>query len=60
MANVPITALRVGGMRGQGYTSTAVLIPCQSRLYVLPELDCLNKTVEDGLTQLALFLSLKY
>ena len=47
-------------MRGQGYTSTAVLIPCQSRLYVLPELDCLNKTVEDGLTQLALFLSLKY
>ena len=60
MANVPIIALRFEGMRGQGYTTTAVLIPSQSRLYVLPELDCVNKTVEDGLTQLALFLSLKY
>lgn len=60
MANVPITALRVEGMRGQGHTVTAVLLPSQSRLYVLPELDCVNKTNEDALTQLALFLSLKY
>ncbi|MCW8899987.1 MAG: 1-acyl-sn-glycerol-3-phosphate acyltransferase, partial [Gammaproteobacteria bacterium] len=40
MANVPITALRVEGMRGQGHTVTAVLLASQSRLYVLPELDC--------------------
>lgn len=60
MANVPITALRVEGMRGQGHTVTAVLLPGKSRLYVLPELDCVNKIDEDGLTQLALFLSLKY
>lgn len=60
MANVPITALRVEGMRGQGHTVTAVLLPSQSRLYVLPELDCVNKVDEDGLIQLALFLTLKY
>ena len=60
MAKVPITALRVEGMRGQGHIVTAVLLPSQSRLYVLPELDCVNKTDEDALTQLALFLSLKY
>lgn len=60
LANVPITALRVEGMRGQGHTVTAALLPSQSRLYVLPELDCVNKTDEDALTQLALFLSLKY
>ena len=59
MADVPITALRVEGMRGQGHTGTALLLPGQSRLYVLPELDCGNKTDEDGLIQLALFLSLR-
>ena len=59
MAKVPITALRVEGMRGQGHTVTALLLPSQSRLYVMPELDCVNKTDEDGLIQLALFLSLK-
>jgi len=59
MASVPITALRVEGMRGQGHTVSALLLPSQSRLYVLPELDCVNKTDEDGLTQLALFLSLR-
>ncbi len=59
MANVPITALRVEGMRGQGHTGSALLLPSQSRLFVLPELDCGNKIDEDGLTQLALFLSLK-
>jgi 1-acyl-sn-glycerol-3-phosphate acyltransferase len=59
MANVPITALRVEGMRGQGHTGAALLLPSQSRLYVLPELDCGNKTDEDGLIQLALFLSLR-
>jgi 1-acyl-sn-glycerol-3-phosphate acyltransferase len=59
MANVPITALRVEGMRGQGHTVSPLLLPSQSRLYVLPELDCVNKTDEDGLTQLALFLAMK-
>ena len=59
LAKVPITALRVEGMRGQGHTVTALLLPSQSRLYVMPELDCVNKTDEDGLIQLALFLSLK-
>lgn len=59
MADVPITALRVEGMRGQGHTVTPLLLPSQSRLFVLPELECGNKTDEDGLTQLALFLSLK-
>ena len=60
MARVPITALRVEGMRAQGHTLTPVFLPSQSRLYVLPELDCVNLTNEDALTQLALFLSLKY
>lgn len=59
MANVPITALRVEGMRGQGHTLSALLLPSQSRLTILPELDCVNKTDEDCLTQLALFLSLR-
>ena len=59
LAEVPITALRVEGMRAQGHTVTALLLPSQSRLYVIPELDCVNKTDENGLIQLALFLSLK-
>ena len=46
-------------MRGQGHTGLALLLPSQSRLAVLPELDCGNKTDEDGLIQLALFLSLR-
>jgi len=60
MAEVPITALRVEGMRGQGHTIPAIFLPSQSRLTVLPELDCVNKEDEEALTQLALFLSLKY
>jgi len=59
MANVPITALRVEGMRGHGHTVTSVLFASQSRLFVLPALDCVNQTDEVGLPQLALFLSLK-
>ena len=59
MANVPITALRVEGMRGQGHTVSPLLLPSQSRLTILPELDCVNKTDEDGLIQLALFLAMK-
>ena len=59
MANVPITALRVEGMRGQGHTVLPLFLMSQSRLYVLPELDCVNKPDEDGLTQLALFLAMK-
>ena len=60
LAKVPITALRVEGMRAQGHTVTPSLLPSESRLYVLPELDCVNKTVDVALTELGLFLSLKY
>ena len=59
MANVPIIPLSVGGMRGQGHTVAALLLPGQCRLTVLPELDGGNKTDKDALTQLALFLSNK-
>lgn len=59
MAKVPITPLRVEGMNGQGHTVTALLLPSQSCLYVMPELDCVNKKDDDSLIQLALFLSLK-
>ncbi|MCK4864944.1 MAG: 1-acyl-sn-glycerol-3-phosphate acyltransferase [Gammaproteobacteria bacterium] len=59
LAKVPITPLRVEGMRGQGHTVTALLLPSQSRLHVMPELDCVNKMDEESLIQLALFLSLK-
>lgn len=59
MANVPITALRVEGMRGQGHTVSPLFLPSQSRLSVLPELDCANKTEEDSLVQLGLFLAMK-
>jgi len=34
MASVPITALRVEGMRGQGHTVSALLLPSQSRLRI--------------------------
>lgn len=60
MANVPITSLRVEGMRAQGHTVSALLLPSESRLYVLPALDCVNKTDKDCLLQLALFLQLKH
>jgi len=60
MAEVPITSVRVEGMRGQGHTVPALLLPGKCRLYLLPALECGNKTDEDCLTQLALFLSLKY
>ena len=59
MAKVPITPLRVEGMRAQGHTVTPLLLPSESRLYVMPELNCVNETDEDSLIQLALFLSLK-
>ncbi len=60
LANVPITTLRVDGMRVQGHTVPALLLPSKSQLMVLPELDCVNKDNDECLTQLALFLSLKY
>ena len=60
MANVPVTPLRIEGMRGQGHTLPALLLPSKSRLYVMPELDCVNRTNEDSLIQLGLFLSMKH
>lgn len=59
MANVPITALRVDGMRGQGHTVPAIMLPSQSRLTVLAELECGNKTDDEGITQLTQFLLIK-
>lgn len=60
MSEVPITSLRVEGMRAQGHTIPALLLPSYSRLTILPSLSCGNKDDEDCLTQLALFLSIKY
>jgi len=57
MADVPITALRVEGMCGQGHTTSAFVLLSQSRLTVLPEFDCGNKTDMEGLAQFALLLS---
>ncbi len=57
MAEVPITAVRVEGMRGQGHTLPAFVLPSQSRLTVLAELDCGNKTDKENLAELALLLS---
>ena len=57
MANVPITPLRIDGMRGQKHTLPSLILPSQSRLTVFPELNCGNKTDKEGLAQLALLLS---
>ncbi|GMR16543.1 MAG: hypothetical protein BMS9Abin31_0885 [Gammaproteobacteria bacterium] len=59
MANVPITALRVDGMRGKGHTVPAIMLPSQSRLTVLAELECGNKTDDEGVTQLTQVLSIQ-
>ena len=57
LAELPITPVRVDGMRRQGHTLPAFILPSQSRLTVLPELECKNKTDEELLTQLARLLS---
>ena len=57
LAELPITPLRVDGMCGQGHTLAAFILPSQSRLTVLPELECGNKTDKELLAQLALLLS---
>lgn len=57
MAEVPITALRVDGMRGKGHTLPAFILPSQSQLAVLPELNCENKTDKEALAQLARLIS---
>jgi len=57
MANVPITGLRVEGMRGPNHTIPAFMLPGQSRLTVLPEFDYGNKTNKEDIAQLALLLS---
>ncbi len=59
IANVPITVLRVDGMRGQGSTVPAILLPGRARLTVLADLECVNKTDDEGITQLTQFLSIK-
>jgi len=57
LSGLPITPVRVDGMRQQGHTLPAFILPSQSRLTVLPELECKNKTDEELLAQLALLLS---
>lgn len=57
LAELPITPLRVDGMCGRGHTLPAFILPSQSRLLVLPELECGNKTDKELLAQLALLLS---
>ena len=57
LAEVPITPMRVSGMRGQGHTVPAFVLPSQSRLTIKPDLDCVNKTDKEGLVALELLLS---
>ena len=57
LAEVPITPLRIDGMHGQGHTLPAFMLPSQSRLLVLPDFDCVNKTDKEALAQLTLLLS---
>jgi len=57
LAELPITPVRVDGMRRQGHTLPAFILPSQSRLTVLPELECENKTDNELLVQLARLLS---
>lgn len=56
---VPITALRVDGMRGQGHTLPTFVLPSKSSLTVLSELKCGNESDQHYLTQLTLILSSK-
>lgn len=57
MSDVPITALKVEGMRGQGHTLPAFVLPSESQLTVLAELKCGNTTDKESLAQLELILS---
>ena len=57
IADVPITPLRVSGMRGQKHTLPSLVLPSQSRLLVKAELDCGNKTDKECLSALTLLLS---
>ena len=57
LADVPITPLRVSGMRGQKHTIPSFILPSQSRLLVKAELDCGNKIDKECLSELTLLLS---
>lgn len=57
LAEVPITPLRVIGMRGQGHTFPSFIIPSQSRLTVNTEFDCVNMDDKGCLSKLALLLT---
>ncbi len=59
MARVPITVLRVDGMRRQGETVLPIFLPSHSCLRVITELDCVNKTEKTALQQLAQAMSAK-
>lgn len=57
MADVPITVLKVEGMRGQGHTLPAFVLPSESQMTVLAELKCGNTTDKESLSQLEFILS---
>lgn len=59
LAQLPIIAIQVDGMRAQGQTLPSLVLPSYSRLYVIAELDCIESRTEHCLTQLALFLQLQ-
>jgi 1-acyl-sn-glycerol-3-phosphate acyltransferase len=59
LTQLPIIAIQVDGMRAQGHTLPALLLPSHSRLRVIAKLDCREITNEHCLTQLALFLQLQ-
>lgn len=57
IADTPITVLRVEGMRGQGHTWPAFVLPSESRLLVLAELNCGKAEEKEALSQLTSILS---
>lgn len=57
LAEVPITPLRVSGMRGQGHTLPSFVLPSQSRLFVNTELECGNKSDSECIDELTLLLT---
>lgn len=57
LADVPITPLRVSGMRGQKHTMPSFILPSQSRLHVKAELDCGNISDKECLSELTLLIT---
>lgn len=54
LANIPITPIQVDGVRGEGYTLLAIIMPSRCRLYVYPPIKCDKDNQSGCLEQLAL------